>query len=187
MTTGLEQGPPQLEGLSIPVPSTDRAKVLTRIDAQHLVGADDDIWLHSLKCRCGSDIFRVLFADQNNPAWPVRPKSWIGTQHAEVECVSCNQRAVLFDNGRHGYDAVIVGDGASLPASYDQGVSALVDVVSCSCGKGEFSVVAGAIYDSDDDEQMPDQERRDAYGCFFADGFCAACGAVTEIVEAETA
>src|SRR5688572_9304979 len=103
-------------------------------------------------------------------------------------CRACGSDWQFFDDGVHGYNAVVCDDRSHLPANYLESNKALLKPLVCDCGGTAFSVIAWAMYDCTDGiEGVPPEQWDEAYGAFAAAAKCSDCGMVHEIAEAETA
>jgi hypothetical protein len=148
----------------------------------------DDVWFRQIVCACGSTgTFQVWSADGFSSDWVGGEHG--GSQRVELRCGSCRTAILLFDDGLHGYNAVVCDDRAGLPDNYLAANQPLLTQLTCGCGGPRFAVVAQAIYDLYDEDlaTIPEDQWDDSFGFFAAAGRCTSCGAIVEIAAAETA
>jgi len=144
-------------------------------------------WRKRMRCRCGTaDAFRVRSADVSHPQW-ISGK-FGGCQRCDLICTKCGGDLQFFDDGVHGYNAVVCDDRSGLPPYYLDSNRSVLKTLLCDCGGTTFSVIAEAMYDCGDGiEEVPIEQWDDAYGAFRGFARCSSCGKIQEISNAETA
>lgn len=184
---GLE-GPPQLHDRTEDAPrEVLEAWLSTGADCVESF-RDDEWWRKRVRCQCGGvDAFTILRADASHDQW-ISGK-FGGRQRTELTCGACGRDMLLFDDGLHGYNAVVCNDRDHLSADYEQANRRLLQRLPCRCGQSQFSIIVEVMYDCDEEdlESIPSKQWDDAYGSFAATARCSNCGDVQEIVDAETA
>ena len=151
-------------------------------------GAADDIdaWFCRLKCSCGAtNAFNIKTGDSSLDGWI--SGEFGGDQRTDIRCAKCGQTIPFFDDGLHGYNAVICDDRRSLPAGYRERNASLLKDFICRCGHSTFSVFVLVRYDCGDLEGVPQSHYGDSYGSFYAVASCSRCRKTESIVDAETA
>lgn len=182
-------GPPHLSGHTDEIP-------LAMWNEWKSVGGDAvwsfklDEWRRRIHCRCGNwETLEIRYADVTNPHWSSGEFS--GNLRAEIACSKCAAEFLLFDEGLHGYNAVVCDERGQLPANYVESNRRLLERQTCSCAGSTFAVIAGAAYDCEEEEEeelgIPAAQRDEAYGCFRAIVRCSKCGSIRELFVAETA
>jgi hypothetical protein len=182
-----QDGPPQLNGRTEDVPSELLGDWIAAGGDSVWTFRDPEWWRKRIVCVCGSnEAFEVLSADARTPGW-IKGK-YGGHQRCDLHCTHCGKRFLLFDDGVHGYNAVVCDERAELPQGYLQRNGLLLRQLTCGCGGSAFSIIAEAMYDcADAVEDLPESQWDDAYGSFGATARCSKCGRVQNIAEAETA
>jgi len=180
-------GPPQLQGYVEDVPVEVLDEWLASGTECVWTFSDSAWWRKGLKCPCESvDRFEVYLADATHPEW-ISGK-FGGCQRVDVICTKCGRELPFFDDGIHGYNAVICDDRSQLPPQYLETNRALRKKLACDCGAAVFAIIAEAMYDCGDGiEDVPVSQWDDAYGAFGGSARCSSCGRVHEIANAETA
>lgn len=182
-------GPPQLQGRVEDIsPEVQAEWVAAGADWMRDAPTDPQYWEKLVRCTCGRhDAFEVRFANSDHPEWPAGDY-YGGNFRWDLRCLACGTDLLLFDNGIHGYNAVVCDERAGLPPGYLEANGKLLQRLYCGCGNRTFSVIAAAEYDCEEDiPELPPEIRGDAYGSFGASAKCTQCGAIDEIVNAETA
>jgi hypothetical protein len=143
-------------------------------------------WEKLVRCTCGRrDGFEVRSAGSDQPGW-VGGRHSAGTFRCDLSCTHCGSDFILFDDGIHGYDAVVNDERSHLPPGYLEANRHLLKPRVCACGGRLFSVIAGATYDRPEStEELPESQWDDAYGWFHAAAKCSRCGKADTIVDAE--
>ena len=181
-------GPPQLYGRVEEVSSHVLDQWLTTGAECVEKFRDARWWRKRVRCKCGCvDSFEIYIGDASRPNW-ISGKLG-GCQRADLLCAKCGDELLLFDDGIHGYNAVVCDDRAHLPMNYLQSNRALLQKLTCGCGGSTYSVIVEVMYDCDDGgvEDIPASQWDDAYGCFRSSARCSSCGKIHEIAFAETA
>jgi hypothetical protein len=107
-----------------------------------------------------------------------------------VKCQKCGTSNLLFDDGLHGYNAVVCDDRSDLPTGYEEKNDTLLENFRCPCGNDSFRVYAVAVYDClspEEPSEISEDQWDDAYGYFVAVGVCPNCAVTHEIASEETA
>ena len=179
-----DDGPPQFYGLGEGIPPEVLKEWIAAGGTCVWTFRDPEWWRKHIRCSCGDvAAFEVRTADARHPDW-IGGKIG-GRQRCDLRCTKCAQEIQLFDDGIHGYNAVICGERSTLPPAYRQSNH---KTFACSCKGTTFAVIAEAMYNCGDNlESMPESQWDEAYGAFAAFAKCVNCGSIHEIVEAETA
>ncbi len=183
-----DDGPPQLWGLLAEL-TADLRQVWISAGADWLSRTDEPgstEWRGLIRCRCGqTDSFALRTGSKRSSGW-ISGTPYGGTQRCDAHCDSCGFEFVLFDDGLHGYNAVVCNERSYLPAEYVAQNRTVLQPVVCDCGGQRFAVIASAIYDSEDGLELTKVQWADSYGSFFASAKCL-CGKVCTVADAETA
>lgn len=150
--------------------------------------ADDgnNTWSCRVKCSCGeTDTFNIRMSNSSLDGW-VSGK-FGGDQRTDIQCEDCGLAIPFFDDGLHGYNAVVCDDRRLLPAEYRERNASLLKDFTCDCGNRTFSVFVLVRYDCGDLEGIPISQIGDSYGSFYAVARCSSCQKMESIADAETA
>jgi hypothetical protein len=180
-------GPPQLRRRVEDIPLEDVPKFYGEEGLLNWNLSVPEWWGKRIRCTCGAfDAFEVLTGTSDLPGW-VGGKPY-GHQRCDLRCTRCGDRFLFFDDGVHGWNAVIADERATLPPNYLESNAKILEPFACDCGGRLFSIIAEVQYDCGEGiEEIPQSKWDDAYGSFGGTARCVACGSLHGIAGAETA
>lgn len=129
----------------------------------------DESTAFAVKCRCGSEQFRISVAEGFGPV--------------SVECSECAKQFVVFDPSLHGYDGELGHNSEIAPAKRRE--------VRClKCKEDAFHACCGFQYAGETDvleDKSIKVKPEDLFGYFLLAGHCSKCGAITNAFDWECA
>ena len=182
-----QDGPPQLRSLTVEIAQSDLLALQRHAGFEYLLNIEA-CWRRNVHCPCGHDQFHISYADSSVEHWISGELA--GNQRVCLQCTGCQRSYLLFDDGLHGYNAVVCDDRGSLPHNYLPGNAALLRPSLCPCGNSRLRVFVAAVYDcysAGELVDLPEDQWDDAYGYFLAVAYCPTCLGLHEVASAETA